>query len=164
MIRHVSIPARNPVHVARVLAELMGGRAYPFPGAVRNGFMAVSGDSAGSMIEVYPDDIVGRPGADGGPGEFAPDAAADADRPRFWPFHVLLSVPLDEAAILRIGAREGWATRRFGRGHPGQKPVFEVIEMWVENSVLFELAPPDLVADYERTFQPAFLDAAFSAV
>ena len=32
MIRHVSIPARDPRHVAAVLAELMQGRAYPFPG------------------------------------------------------------------------------------------------------------------------------------
>ena len=34
MIHHVSISARDPKHVADVLAELMKGRAYPFPGGV----------------------------------------------------------------------------------------------------------------------------------
>ena len=28
MIHHVSIPARDPQHVAEVLAELMGGKSY----------------------------------------------------------------------------------------------------------------------------------------
>jgi hypothetical protein len=30
MIHHVSIPAREPRHVAEVLAELMGGKCHPF--------------------------------------------------------------------------------------------------------------------------------------
>ncbi len=33
MIHHVSIPARDPRRVSAVLAELMGGKSYPFPGA-----------------------------------------------------------------------------------------------------------------------------------
>jgi len=41
MIRHVSIPARDPRHVATVLAEVMQGRVYPFPGPVPGAFMAV---------------------------------------------------------------------------------------------------------------------------
>jgi hypothetical protein len=31
MIRHVSIAANDPKHVAEVLAEQMGGRNYPCP-------------------------------------------------------------------------------------------------------------------------------------
>jgi hypothetical protein len=34
MIHHVSIPAREPQHVAEVLAELMGGKCYPLPVAL----------------------------------------------------------------------------------------------------------------------------------
>ena len=30
MIHHVSIPARDPRHVAEILAEVMGGHCYPF--------------------------------------------------------------------------------------------------------------------------------------
>ena len=54
MIHHVSIPAENPRHVSDVLAEVMGGRSYPFPGGFKNSFMAVSGDPRGTAIEVYP--------------------------------------------------------------------------------------------------------------
>ncbi len=43
MIHHVSIPARDPQHVAEVLAELMGGQCYPF-GPLEGAFMAASGD------------------------------------------------------------------------------------------------------------------------
>jgi hypothetical protein len=54
MNHHVSLPAREPRHVAGVLAELMGGRCHPF-GPLEGAFMASSGDEHGSMIEVYPE-------------------------------------------------------------------------------------------------------------
>ena len=54
MIHHVSIPAREPQHVAAVLAELMGGKCFPF-GPLEGAFMAASGDEHGTMIEVYPE-------------------------------------------------------------------------------------------------------------
>ena len=52
MIHHVSIRAREPEHVAQVLAELMAGKCYPF-GPLEGAYMAASGDQHGSMIEVY---------------------------------------------------------------------------------------------------------------
>jgi hypothetical protein len=63
---------------------------------------------------------------------------------------VLLSVQLDEAAIQAIGDREGWRTRRFGRGPPN-RPLFDVIEFWVENRFLIELSTPDMDPAYLRT-------------
>ena len=156
MIRHVSIPAMNPANVAKVLAELMHGRAYKFPGDVRDAFMAVSGDPAGTMIEVYPLTAAGRPGEDEAPGRQEPNP----NPPEFWPFHLLMSVPLRETDILAVGAREGWRTKRFGRGAPGARPLFEVIEMWVENRFLVELAPEDMISPYERTYQFELLDRA----
>jgi hypothetical protein len=41
MIHHVSIPTRNPQHVAEVLAEVMGGKSVPF-GPLEGAFMAMS--------------------------------------------------------------------------------------------------------------------------
>ena len=38
MIHHISIPAKNPEHVAKVLAELMGGQSHPF-GPLDGAFM-----------------------------------------------------------------------------------------------------------------------------
>src|SRR5579883_2042401 len=109
MIHHVSISAREPKHVAEVLAELMEGRCYPFPGGVADSFMAVSGDEHGSMIEVYPENVALVPGkAD------EQQARAKYDvKPDYVPFHLLLSVPVDRATVERIGEREGWRTRYF---------------------------------------------------
>ena len=145
MIRHVSIPATDPRHVATVLAELMQGRVYPFPGPVPGAFMAVAGDAHGTQIEVYPEQAAAAPGQGDAPGTFEANAAP----PQYWPFHVLLSVQLDEAQVQAIGDREDWHTRRFSRGPPG-RPLFDVIEFWVENRLLIEVSTPDMDAAYLR--------------
>jgi hypothetical protein len=43
--------------------------------------------------------------------------------PATWPVHVLLSVPLEPDEIERIGAREGWRAKTFGRGMQGVETV-----------------------------------------
>jgi hypothetical protein len=142
-IHHVSIPARAPQHVAEVLAELMNGECLPF-GPLDGAFMAVSGDADGTMIEVYP--------------ERATLAIPDGDDqvvfvenpapPHAWPFHVLLSVPREGKEVERIGAREGWRAKTFGRGMRGRKPFFHVIEFWVENRLMIEIATPAMAKEY----------------
>jgi hypothetical protein len=47
----------------------------------------------------------------------------DTKAPKNWPLHVLLSAPLQPEQIARIGAREGWRAKTFGR-----EPFFHVIE------------------------------------
>ena len=66
-----------------------------------------------------------------------------------WPFHVLLSVPLDPEQIEAIGAREGWRAKTFGRGMQGHKPFFHVIEFWLENRLMIEVVPPAMAREYE---------------
>ena len=144
MIHHVSIPARDPRHVAEVLAELMRGKSYPF-GPLEGAFLALMGDDYGTMIEVYPEhttlDIPGRDDQV----VFGENTAP----PRSWPFHVLLSVPREQDDIEHIGAREGWHAKTFGRGMEGQKPFFHVVEFWVENRVMIEVASPAMTQDYQ---------------
>jgi hypothetical protein len=101
MIHHVSIPAREPQHVAEVLAELMGGKCYPF-GPLEGAFMAASGDAHGTMIEVYPE----RATLDIPKNDDQVVFGDNASPPETWPFHVLLSVPLQPEQIEAIGARE----------------------------------------------------------
>lgn len=156
MIHHVSIPARDPVAVARVLAELIGGRAYRFPGPLPGATMAVSGDRHGTMIEIYPDSTVMTPGE--GEGQVTFRTAAPTDRAPS-AFHVFLSVPHDRATIERIGNAAGWRTRFFGRAAPGLPPVFHVIEVWVENRLMLEVVPPDMAEVYESYMQIARMDA-----
>jgi hypothetical protein len=157
MIHHVSISAHDPKHVADVLAELMNGRSFPFPGGVANSFMAVSGDDSGTLIEVYPEDVTLVPGTSD---EQQARAGHDAN-PGYVPFHLLLSVPIDRATVERIGEREGWRTKFFGRGAPGQKPFFHVIEFWVENRIMIEVATPEMVAEYTQMIRYENLDAMF---
>lgn len=158
MIHHVSISARNPQHVAEVLAELMDGRCYPFPGAIPDSWMAVSGDEIGTMIEVYPADVALQPGQSDDQQVVpvrqpqAPDAVG---------FHVLLSVRTDLGTIERIGKRERWRTKLYGRGAPGQAPLFHVVEFWVENRVMLELAPEDMMDGYMDLMQIPVLDNYF---
>ena len=52
-IHHVTIPAREPERVARVLAELLGARAIPLPHPAGN-MLVYAGDPDGSAIEVWP--------------------------------------------------------------------------------------------------------------
>jgi hypothetical protein len=155
MIHHISIPANDPRHVADVLAELMDGRSYPFPGGVPDSFMAVSGDRHGTMIEVYPADMTLAP--EGTP-ERKPGQKAQRG-----PFHVLLSVPLSREEIETIGNREGWTTRFCGRGRLGKEPLFHLVEVWVEDHFLMEVAPQSMVGDYEKLIRFETIDRMMAA-
>jgi hypothetical protein len=144
MIHHVSIPAREPQRVAEVLAELMNGKCVPFS-PLEGAFMAMSGDENGTMIEVYPERAtleIPRDDQQVVFGEHMPPSA--------WPFHVLLSVPRSRAEIEAIGTGAGWRTKTFGRGIPGEKPFFHVIEFWIENRLMIEVASPEMVEEYAR--------------
>jgi hypothetical protein len=62
MIHHLSIAARDPQHVAEVLAEFMGGAATRFapnPGS----WFAHQDDEYGTGVEVYPAGTELRPAA-----------------------------------------------------------------------------------------------------
>jgi hypothetical protein len=144
MIHHVSIPARDPEHVAKVLAELLGGYAGPFVGPMPGAWAVYQEDEHGSGIEVYEERTVLVPGEG--------DAMGDirlGEVPAAVAFHALVSVPVDRATIERIGAREGWRTRHFWRGPPGMK-LFELYEFWIENRVMLELVTKDMVPAYAK--------------
>lgn len=143
MIHHVSIPARDPEHVARVLGELLGGYVGPFIGPIPGAWVAYAEDAHGTGIEVYPERTVLVPGEGDTMG-----AVALSEVPSAFPFHALLSVKADRAAIERIGAREGWRTLHFWRGPNPQVRLFELYEFWVENRFMLELVTEDMVPAY----------------
>ena len=154
MIHHVSIPARDPARVSAVLAELMGGKSYPFPGGFRDSFMAVSGDARGTAIEVYPTGLHLVPDGDG-----QVRVQETEPKPGYSAFHLLLSVDADQATIERIGAREGWLTRLCGRAAPGGPVLFQVIEFWLENELMLEVAPKSMIGAYEKLIQLDVMDS-----
>ena len=142
MIHHVSIPARNPEHVARVLAELFQGYAGPFIGPMRGAWVATQEDGFGTGIEVYDERTMLTPGAGDAMGE-----VRLGEPPQAVAFHALISVKADRATIERIGAREHWRTQHFWRGPPGVR-LFELYELWVENRVMLEIVTEDMLAPY----------------
>jgi hypothetical protein len=118
MIHHVSIPAREPQHVAEVLAELMNGKCLPFR-PLEGAFMAASGDANGTMIEVYPECTT----LDMPDHERQVAFGENPTPPQTWPFRVLLSVQTRRkrssgSALARAGAPRPSAAACRGRSRP----------------------------------------------
>lgn len=154
MIHHISLAVRNPLHVAEVVAELWQGRAIPFPNHP-GCYMALTLDPYGTAIEFLPKGTVFEPGSSLEPGHFSePNPNADS----YTATHVNLAVPISEAKIYEIADREGWRAVRCNRGG-----FFELIEFWVENEVLLELVPPNMMQQYLLTVQPENLKELLEA-
>ena len=136
MIHHLSIAAKDPEKVARVLSELMGGYYRKFV-IYENSYMVFQLDENGTQIEVYPAGTEIHP-SDHGHG-LTPTAPRD---PAYGPTHFALSVQRSEAEILELMARAGWLSRRNDRAE------FPVVECWIENTMMFEVLPPEFAAKY----------------
>jgi hypothetical protein len=138
MIYHASIPTAEPERAAAVIAELWGGRALPFP-PCPGAFMAMAGDARNSAIECYPAHTVVEPGASAEMCRFVQEQPA----PQVSAFHLAVATPLSEAEVHAVAAREGWRSVRCSRG--GQ---FDVIEFWLENSLMLEVLTAEMQAQY----------------
>ncbi|WNZ22114.1 hypothetical protein HJG54_04005 [Leptolyngbya sp. NK1-12] len=154
MIHHISFAVNNPLHVAEVIAELWQGRAIPFPGHPGS-FVTLSFDSYGTAIEFLPKDTVLKPGS-----QNKDSVWFDASHPNaigYTASHVNIAVPISEAEIYAIADREGWRAVRCSR-----QGFFDLIEFWIENEVLIELLPPNLIEQYLHLVQPENLKAALN--
>ena len=151
MIHHISIPAQNPLHVAKVLAELFQGYSAPFP-SHPGSHVAFAADEYGSLIEVYPLGTEMIPGEENQPIQYQNQNSVNP----FTATHAAISIPLDQSQIEAIAERENWRCLRCSRGY------FDVIEFWVENTVLLELATPELAQQYITALAPEKLVEYFS--
>ncbi len=142
MIHHLSIAARDPQRAANVLAELMGGKAVPFP-PNPGSFFALQLDEHGSGVEVYPAGTELEPNGMTG-GSFVKHAR---DRGH-GATHFALSVPTDAKKVEEIAGRAGWQCFTCNRG------PFHVIEVWVENDTMVEVLPPEFAAEYLAFTRP----------
>lgn len=151
VIHHLSIAARDPQHVAGVLAELMGGTAVPFP-PNPGSFFALQLDDHGSGVEVYPAGTELRPGGtDGGGFVKQPEARG------YGATHFALSVQTDADTVEAVAQREGWHCFRCNRG------PFHVIEVWLENETMVEILPPEFAHEYLAFTRPDRIAAAMAA-
>lgn len=140
MIHHLSIPATDPRHVADVLVELLGGVVTGF-GPYPDSWIAWAGDEAGSAIEVYPVGTEMYPPDGHGQAQFRHNPTAAP----YTATHATVSVERSEAEILALAEREGWRAARLPRG------PFDVIEFWVENSVMLELMTAEMASAYRAS-------------
>jgi hypothetical protein len=140
MIHHLSIPARDTRHVAEVLVELFGGVITGF-GPYPNSWIAWAGDDHGTAIEVYPVGTEMYPPDGHGQAAFRHDPHASGATAT----HAAVSLDRSEAEILAVAEREGWRALRLPRG------PFDVIELWIENTVMLELMTPEMAAAYRAS-------------
>ena len=150
MIHHLSIAAGNPKQAADVLAEIMGGKAVPFP-PNPGSFFALQLDDHGSGVEVYP------AGTELEPGDTTGGRFVKRDARGFGSTHFALSVATDAARVKAIAARAGWQCFDCNRG------PFHVIEVWVENATMVEVLPPEYAAEYLAFTRPDKVTAAMTA-
>jgi len=140
MIHHLSIPARDPRHVASVLAEMFGGTVTGF-GPYRNSYIAWAGDEHGTAVEVYPVGTEMFPDTGAAQANFRHVAGASP----YVATHAAVSVACDTARILAFAQREDWRAVELSRGWN------MVIEFWIENAVMLELMTPEMTHDYVTT-------------
>lgn len=151
MIHHISFPAKNPLKVAEVLAELFQGYCAPFP-SHPGSYVALAADECGTVIEVYPFGTEMTPGE----GDEAIKFRHQDNPSQFIASHAAISVALEQSQIEEIAQREQWRCVRCSRGY------FDVIEFWLENTVLVELTTPELTQQYTAVLSPENLIKHFA--
>ena len=151
MIHHISIPAQNPLRVAKVIAELFDrGYCAPFP-SHPGSYVAFAADEYGTLVEVYPLGTEMIPGKDSEAIQYRENQSS-----QYIATHAAISIPLEQSQIESIAEREQWRCVRCSRGY------FDVIEFWLENTVLLELATPELAKQYTAVLTPENLVQHFA--
>lgn len=149
MLFHASIPADEPEHVARVIAELWRGEVLPFPPFPR-AFVVLAGDERRTVLDVYPRGNEHVPA----PGEYAvrtnPAPSPHSE------VHLALGTVLSEEDVLALARREGWLAQRSDRGG-----LFTVVELWVENKFLLEVLSAEEQRRYMENLTAARLRTLF---
>lgn len=142
LIAHISIPADDCRQTARILAEIMQGRAYRFPPGGPEAYMAWS-KNAEIEIEVTPRGAFMVAGQDEVEWESGPTR-------RSAECHAAICIDRPVTEIMEITERADWRARICDRGG-----FFHVVEVWVENAFLIEFLDPAFTAEYRNamTFQ-----------
>lgn len=107
----------------------------------------------GLKIEVYPKGTELNPGTNQEELQFKQNDSSS----KFTATHAAISVPLNQQEIEQIGEREGWRVV-----HCSREGLFEVMEFWIENTVMLELLTPDMAHQYQQTMKPENLTQLFA--
>jgi hypothetical protein len=164
MLFHISIPAHDPERVARVIAALWRGEAFPFTPFAGNGsWIAIAGDDRGSGIECYPRGARIAPSTEKRSTGFTvtidPAIAGETgEQAGRIATHAAVFSPLSQAEIVALAEREGWLARFARRGR------FHVVELWLENAVMLEVLTEELKREYLAASTPEAWHAGEAAM
>jgi hypothetical protein len=167
MINHISIAVNEPERVANFLAKIWDGMVFPFP-PVPNSFFVIANDGKGTAVEVTPAGTVLIPG-EGLPNE--DDLNADTEafeaqfvqselKPRYVATHLNISTQKSIDEIRDLAKQEGWRVLVCNRGGG----LFQLIELWVENTFMLEVMTPEQTRRYVEITDPEFMKAAFADI
>ena len=139
-LHHVSFGVRDIDRAAAAVAELTGGRVVdapspPFPSGSR---FVVFGDPSGTLIELTPWGKVHTPSGKG--------LGTDPEMRPYSASHVLVSSPKPSDEIVADARRLDLPAAKIDAG------LFTFVKVWIENSFLLELLPPEARSAYTGTF------------
>jgi hypothetical protein len=166
MINHISIAVNEPERVANVLAELWDGMVFPFPPAPGS-FFVIANDGKGTAVEITPAGTVLVPG-EGLPGddltapteEFEAKFVRSEMVPRYVATHLNITSKKNIDDVKAIGEREGWRVLVCNRAGG----LFQLVELWVENTFMLEVMTEEQTARYVEITSPEFIAQAMSGV
>lgn len=164
MINHISIAVNEPERVANFLAKIWDGAVFPFPPAPGS-FFVVANDGKGTAVEITPSGTVLVPG-EGLPDDndlAAPTEAFEAKFvqsdmvPRYVATHLNINTKKSIDEIRQLARAEGWRVLVCNRG----EGLFQLIEVWVENTFMLEVMTPEQTERYVQITNPEFMKQAF---
>ena len=149
MILHASVVADEPKAAAETIAALLGGLALP-AGPGEGSWSAVGPEPVGNLISVLKRGSEFHPTADHVETRLGEPVRHSA-------YHLLIETPLAEEAVLNLAESSGC------RAHPARHGAFDVIEFWIDDCLLIEVATPELSRTYRETIHSPELRARLLA-
>ena len=92
-------------------------------------------------------------------GEFEARFVTSDFVPKYVATHLNISTDLSIDEIKAIGKREGWRTLVANR----DGGLFQLVELWIEDSFMLEVMTPEQTARYREITSPAFIAEFFGA-
>jgi len=142
MIAHVSLPADDCAHVAKVLSDMLGGGALRFPPGGPEAWNCWSRNNDFQIVVTPRGNVMVAGPTEHGWASRPKEPAAE----RAHESHFAMAVERSAAEIVELAQAAGWRALVCNRGG-----FFELVEVWVENAYLVEVLDPNQLADYRRS-------------
>ena len=134
MILHASVAADDPKGTAGTLAKLLGGIALPV-GPGDGTWSAIGSEPIGNLVSVLARGSQFHRNSDHVETRIGEPVRHSA-------YHLLIDTALSEDEVLKLADERGCHAHRARHG------AFDVIEFWIDDCLLIEIATPELGQSY----------------